>query len=71
VEQRVNIWVVEDVQWEDKIQLNRELPALTGEMCVSQGLKSSRNKGVRGVREKFRGEGARSRIELMFLMGRE
>jgi len=33
-------------------------------------IKITENKGVRGVREKFRGEGAKSRIELSVSDGR-
>jgi len=53
--------------WENEIQLSRELPALSREMCVPggiMGIEITENKSVRGVRKKFRGEGARSRIEL-------
>jgi len=61
--------------WEDEIQLNRELPALSGEMCVCvpggvMGIEITEDKSVRGVREKFRGEDARSRIELSVSDGR-
>jgi len=35
------------------------------------GIEITENKGVRGVREKFRREGARSRIELSVSDGRE
>jgi len=61
--------------WEDEIQLNRELPALSEEMCVRvpggvMGIEFTENKGVRGVREKFRRVGARSRIELSISDGK-
>jgi len=35
-EHRVNVGIVEVSSWEDEIQLNREFPALSGEMWVSQ-----------------------------------
>jgi len=36
VEQHVNAGLLRMSIWEDEIQLNRELPGLSGEMCVSQ-----------------------------------
>jgi len=58
--------------WEDEIQLNREQPALPGEMRVSQagGTKITKNKGVRGAWEKPRGKGAGSKIKLSAFDGR-
>jgi len=53
--------------WEDEIQLNRELLALSGEMWKSDGamgIEIFDNKDVWGVREKFKEKGARLRIEL-------
>jgi len=43
--------------WENEIQLNRELPAL------SMGIEITENEGVREVREKLRETIARSRNE--------
>jgi len=44
--------------WEDEIQLNRDFPALSEEMWMSQvgvmGIEITENKGVRRVWEKFR-----------------